>query len=115
MNWYVADKEYINYLKKYDSRVGHVEYVTQLKYNEVGNFRSFENEQEKTNYIYLLQKEKKIIDNLESVLTEKARKLYHKCQGNPDGKLSQRCCNFTLLEEKSKEYKKNEEQKNDRQ
>ena len=53
--------------------------------------------------------EKKIIDNLESVLTEKARKLYHKCQGNPDGKLSQRCCNFTLLEEKSKEYNKKEE------
>lgn len=180
MNWYVADKEYINYLTKYDSRVGYVEYgghlklhlgivlelesakyyvpissykskydkmsnsldfhkikdeetgfvyavlnlnnmipipdecVIQLKYNEVEKFRSFVNEKEKTNYIYLLQKEKKIIDNLESVLTEKARKLYHKSQENPDGKLSQRCCNFTLLEEKSKEYKKNEEQKNNR-
>ena len=31
MNWYVADKEYINYLKKYDSRVGYVEYGERLK------------------------------------------------------------------------------------
>ena len=31
MNWYVADKEYINYLTKYDSRVGYVEYGGHLK------------------------------------------------------------------------------------
>lgn len=31
MNWYVVDKKYINYL-------------TQLKYNQVESFRSFNNE-----------------------------------------------------------------------
>lgn len=32
--------------------------ITQLKYNQVGQFRSFRNEKEKNDYIYLLQKEK---------------------------------------------------------
>lgn len=31
MNWYVVDKEYINYLKQFDSRVGYVEYGERLK------------------------------------------------------------------------------------
>ena len=31
MNWYVADKGYINYLKKFDSRVGYVDYGDHLK------------------------------------------------------------------------------------
>ncbi len=33
--------------------------VTQFKYNTVNQFRSFKNEKEKNDYIYLLQKEKK--------------------------------------------------------
>lgn len=36
--------------------------ITQLKYNQVEYFRSFKNEKEKTDYIYLLQKEKLLID-----------------------------------------------------
>ena len=36
--------------------------ITQLKYNKIEEFRSFANEKEKTDYIYLLQKEKAIID-----------------------------------------------------
>ena len=32
--------------------------IKQLKYNQIENFRSFHNEKEKTDYIYLLQKEK---------------------------------------------------------
>ena len=129
MDWYIVDKEYINYLLQFDSKVGFVEYgeklklhvgilltvnrhnyyvpitsakpkhikmsnsldlhklkdsktgylysvlnlnnmipvpdncVTQLKYNEIEQFRLFKSEKEKTDYIYLLQKEKQIIDS----------------------------------------------------
>lgn len=31
MDWYVVNKEYINYLKQFDSRVGYVEYGERLK------------------------------------------------------------------------------------
>ena len=31
MNWYVVDKEYIDYLSQFDSRVGYVEYGERLK------------------------------------------------------------------------------------
>jgi len=81
-------------------------YVTQLKYNEVQNFRTFASEKEKTDYIYLLQKEKSIIDQLETTLTNKAMKLHEKVTANPDSSLAKRCCNFSLLQEKSLEYEK---------
>lgn len=45
--------------------------LTQLKYNHVENFRSFSNEKEKTNYVYLLQKEKSLIDNVQEILKTK--------------------------------------------
>ncbi len=38
--------------------------LTQLKYNQIEIFRSFSNEKEKTDYIYLLQKEKFLINNV---------------------------------------------------
>ena len=141
MNWYVVDKKYVEYLSKYDSHVGYVEYgerlklhigiilkiednqyyvpissakskhkkmsnsldfhkiqdeetgfiyavlninnmipvpdecLTQVKYNEIENFRAFKSEKEKTDYIYLLQKETYLIDKLEMVLCNKAKKL----------------------------------------
>ena len=31
MDWYIVDKEYINYLKQFESRVGYVEYGERLK------------------------------------------------------------------------------------
>ena len=31
MDWYVVDKNYINYLTQFDSRVGYVEYGERLK------------------------------------------------------------------------------------
>ena len=170
MNWYVADKAYINYLSSFDYRVGYVEYkersklyvgvlftigdfyyyvpvssakpkhqkmsnsldfhklqdksneylyavlninnmipipnqfIKQLKYDEVENFRSFRNEKEKTDYIYLLQKEKALIDNVQMTLQSKATKLYQKCKEKPDSSLSKRCCNFQMLEEKCRQY-----------
>ncbi len=170
MNWYVIDKNYINYLLKVDKRVDYVEYggrlkfhvgilvtvnhlnyyvpissektkhhnmsnsidfhklideatgelyavinnmipvldfcITQLKYDKIANFRTFLNEKEKTYYIYLLQKEKLIIDKIALILQSKAQKLYQKCLDKPYSSLAARCCNFLLLEEKCKYYNK---------
>lgn len=170
MDWYIVDKEYINYLKQFDPRVGYVEYgerlklhvgilltvgefnyyvpissakpkhqrmsnsldfhklqdettgylyavlninnmipvpkscITQLKYNQIQNFRSFNNEKERIDYIYLLQKEKALIDNVQTTIQSKAEKLYKKCCSNPHTSLAARCCSFHLLEEKCSSY-----------
>ena len=78
--------------------------ITQLKYNQIENFRSFSNEKEKTDYIYLLQKEKALIDDVQDTLQNKAIKLYQKCITKPDSSLAARCCNFKKLEEKCNSY-----------
>lgn len=170
MNWYVVDKAYINYLSKFDPRIGYVDYggrlklhigilftienfhyyvpissakqkhqkmsnsldfhklqdkttgftyavlninnmipvpdscIFQVKYNTIERFRIFNSEKERTNYIYLLQKEKSIIDSLETILQNKAQKLYCKYILNPHSSLAARCCNFSLLEEKCNSY-----------
>lgn len=80
--------------------------ITQLKYNQIERFRSFSNEKEKNDYIYLLQKEKAILDSIQSTLQRKAEKLYVKCLHIPNSSLASRCCNFKLLEEKSCLYSK---------
>ena len=80
--------------------------LTQLKYNQIERFRSFKNEKEKTDYIYLLQKEKVLIDNVQDSLQTRAQKLYQKCIDMPESSLAARCCNFKLLEEKCQEYLK---------
>ena len=170
MNWYIVDRKYINYLIRFDSHVGYVEYgkrlklhvgilltvgnfhyyvpissakpkhqkmsnsldfhklqdesagylyavlninnmipvpdhcLTQLKYNQVEKYRTFSNEREKTNYIYLLQKEKALIDNVQDILQRKAIKLYQKCIDKPNSSLAARCCDFKMLEEKCSLY-----------
>ena len=78
--------------------------ITQLKYNHLEEFRSFKNEQEKTDYIYLLQKEKALIDKFQDILQNKALKLYQRCTSNPNSSLASRCCNFKMLEEKCINY-----------
>lgn len=78
--------------------------LTQLKYNQVESFRSFRNEKEKTDYIYLLQKEKALIDSIQETLQNKASKLYQKCVAKPDSSLAARCCDFKMLEEKCSTY-----------
>ena len=47
--------------------------LTQLKYTNVSDYRSFSSDKERTNYIYLLQKEKRILDEIqeEKALTYK--------------------------------------------
>jgi protein AbiQ len=169
MDWYVVDKGYIEYIRKFDHKVGKVdykdrlklhvgvlievgaskfyvplsspkakhrtmknsldfqkledgdgnlyavininnmipvpdEYLQKLKYNEIQHFRIFKSEKEKTDYIYLLQKEKRILDTLSETIKNKAQKLYVKVNNNPTSSLAMRCCNFTLLQEKSNDY-----------
>ena len=79
--------------------------LTQLKYDQIHDFRVFHSEKQKTDYIYLLQKEKRLIDDLEDSLKRKAEKLYDKCSRFPESALAARCCNFRLLEEKANLYK----------
>ena len=78
--------------------------LTQLKYNQIENFRSFNSEKEKNDYIYLLQKEKALIDHIQQTLQNKALKLYQKCMAKPGSSLATRCCNFKMLEEKCNSY-----------
>lgn len=78
--------------------------ITQLKYNQIAHFRSFKSEKEQTDYIYLLQKEKALIDRVQDTLQSKALKLYQKCTAKPDSSLASRCCNFKMLEEKFASY-----------
>ena len=78
--------------------------LTQLKYNQVESFRSFSNEKKITDYVYLLQKEKALIDNVQDTLQNKALKLYQKCIAKPDSSLAARCWNFKTLEEKYSSY-----------
>ncbi len=75
--------------------------LKQLKYNQIEDYRLFSCQKEKTDYIYLLQKEKQLIDSVQNILQNKAKKLYKKCKENPYSSLALRCCNFSLLEEKS--------------
>jgi len=164
MNWYVVEKNYVQYLMQFDSKIGYIDYgsrlklylgiilevwnffyyvpissakekhknmknsldfqkiqdentlyavlnlnnmipvpnfcIQQVKYNQIENFRSFNSEIERTDYIYLLQKEKILIDAMEESIKNKAQKLYQKCIENPASKLAARCCNFRLLEKK---------------
>ena len=78
--------------------------LTQLKYNQVESFRSFSNEKKITDYVYLLQKEKALIDNVQDTLQNKALKLYQKCIAKPDFSLAATCWNFKMLEEKYSSY-----------
>ena len=170
MNWYVVDKDYIQYLMQFDKHVGYIEYggriklhvgivltighynyyvpisspkqkhykmansldfhklkdnitgkiyavlninnmipvpndcLEQLKYNNIEAFREFGTEKEKTDYIYLLQKEKALIDDVQNILMCKATKLYEKCVRKPNSVLAARCCDFKMLEEKCRLY-----------
>ena len=170
MNWYLVSKKYIEFLKKYDNKVGNVDYgdnikpylgivlevnnikyyvpvsspkakhmnmknnidflkiedegrllaiininnmipvpnicLTQLKYRDIANYRFFKNKNEVMNYVYLLQLEKKWIDNNENRIIDNACKLYNKCLKYPYSSLVSRCCKFKLLEIKCLEWEK---------
>lgn len=168
MKWYALNKEYVNYLKRYDCIVPDIEYtgrlkcflgvvlkgdngidyfapltsykpkfttmkndidffkivgtqgkiygaidinnmlpVSQSEYTEITlynlpTFREFNNKREIKYYWKLLETELSCIN--EEVLLDNAEKLYRFVMQYPNSPLAQRCCNFSLLEEKCIEY-----------
>ena len=171
LKWYVANKEYVNYLRKFDSRVENINYdkklkpyigilitinefdyyvpissakekhykikegmdfikikqdekiigvlnlnnmipissdnIKELKYKEIEKYRTFSNDKEKLLYISFLNFELNLINKKMGKIKKNAIKLYMEKTNNPNSKLSKRCCNFKLLEQKSKIYIKN--------
>lgn len=170
LKWYVADKDYINYLKKYDDKVENIDYckklkpyigiliningfnyyvpissakekhynikedidfikimeddrilgvlnlnnmipisdenISSLKYSQIEKYRSFGSEREKNLYISFLNFELSLINQKINKIQKSALKLYNEKLNNPASKISQRCCNFKLLEKKCTEYTK---------
>lgn len=83
------------------------ENISVLKYSEIEHYRKFTSENEKNLYIAFLNKELKLINNRLDKIRKSAVKLYKEKSNNPKSRISRRCCNFKLLEEKSKLYKTN--------
>ncbi len=172
LKWYIVDKDYVNYLRKYDNKVENIDYanklkpyigilvtindinyyvpissakekhykikegmdfvkiqednrivgvlnlnnmipildnnVTELKYKDIENYREFNSDKERKLYISFLSFELDLINAKIEKIRKNALKLYNEKENNPNSKLSKRCCNFKLLEEKCREYKKEE-------
>lgn len=168
LKWYIVDKEYVNYLQKFDKRVENIDYnakikpylgilitinefnyyvpisstkekhykikegmdfikimqddriigvlnlnnmipildtnVKALKYRDIENYRDFANSKEKTLYISFLSFELGLINDKIEKIKKNAVKLYNEKINNPNSNVSKRCCDFKLLEEKSKLY-----------
>lgn len=78
--------------------------ITQLKYNQIENYRSFKNEKEK-NRLYLSSPKGKSPDRQSSGhLTRQGPEIIQKCTAKPDSSLASRCCNFKMLEGKCASY-----------
>ena len=170
LKWYIANKEYVNYLKEFDSKVENINYdkklkpyigilitinefgyyvpissakekhykikkdmdfikikqndkiigvlnlnnmipisadnVKELKYKDIEQYRDFSSDKEKSLYISFLNFELDLINNKMEKIKKNAMKLYKEKINNPNSNLSKRCCDFKLLEEKSKLYNK---------
>lgn len=171
LKWYVVNKEYVNYLKKYDNKVENITYneklkpyigilinindfnyyvpissvkekhykmkegmdfikivqdnkimgvlninnmipildnnIKLLKYSEIEKYRVFLSEEEKKKYISLLSFELNLINAKLNKIKRSALKLYNEKNNNPSSKISKRCCDFKLLEEKCLAYYNN--------
>ncbi len=172
LKWYIVDKDYVNYLRKYDNKVENIDYadklkpyigilitineinyyvpisstkekhykikegmdfvkilkdkrtigvlnlnnmipildnnVIELKYKDIENYREFNCDKERKLYISFLSFELNLINSQIEKIRKNALKLYNEKENNPNSNLSKRCCNFKLLEEKCREYKKEE-------
>lgn len=82
------------------------EFVTLLNYAEINQYRTFNSLQKLNDYVYLLQIEHRLINNIEYILKQKALKLYETRLKYPNSKIANRCCDFQLLQEKSNLYSK---------
>lgn len=81
------------------------ENVRILKYKEINEYRKFKNDKEKHQYISFLSFELGLINDKIEKIKSNAEELYNEKINRPNSKLSKRCCDFRLLEEKCKEYK----------
>ena len=80
--------------------------VELLDYKRISRYIIFKNQTEKLKYIALLRKELLIINNRKKEIFERAKKLYEIKINSPKSKIAKRCCNFKLLERKSKSFNK---------
>lgn len=83
--------------------------VRLLKYKEIDEYRKFKDDRERNLYISLLSMELGLINDKIEKIRLNAIKLYNEKINKPNSKISKRCCNFKLLEEKCKKYKRDEE------
>lgn len=169
LKWYVVNKEYVDYLRKYDDKVEKIDYDTRLKpyigilikidkfnyyvpissvkekhykikegmdfikiiqkdkilgvlninnmipildnhvkilkYKDIQDYREFKSDNEKRLYISFLSLELDLINDKMDKIKKSALKLYNEKINNPTSNISKRCCDFKLLEEKSRLYK----------
>ncbi|MCI9063581.1 MAG: type III toxin-antitoxin system ToxN/AbiQ family toxin [Clostridia bacterium] len=170
LKWYIANKDYVKYLKEYDNKVEDIDYGSKLKpyigiiieinkfnyyvpissvkekhynikedmdfikimkddkilgvlnlnnmipisnrnvslleYRDIEKYRDFSSEKEKNLYVSFLNFELRLINQKAEKIRKSALKLYREKSNNPSSKISKRCCDFKLLEEKSELYKK---------
>ncbi len=107
-------KENLDFIKLYDGKeiiaVVNLNYMfpvhksklIEVEYKNIENFRTFENNSKKNNYIVLLKKEMKEIRSRK--VNDKAVALYKRKYDYPKDRVSLRCFDFKLLEQKCIEY-----------
>ena len=81
--------------------VSELEYI---EYADIGNYRSFKDEFEKSRYIHILRKELQIINRRDIDIA--AKLVYDNKYLYPESKLAKRCVDFRMLENLAEKYKK---------
>lgn len=80
------------------------ENVTKVNYSCIEEFRKFNSEVDRKQYIYFLQMELSYLRGKAAIIEKKASKLYEEKQRNPNSRIAKRTCDFDKLEEKCIEY-----------
>ena len=80
--------------------------VKNLKYSEIEKYINFKTNKEKSLYISLLNMELELINSRIEKIKANAFKLYNEKTNRTNSKISKRCCDFKVLEEKCRKYKR---------
>ena len=80
--------------------------VTPFVKKDIGTYRTFKSEEEKSKYIDLLDSEIKMINTMN--LSDAAKDLYEKKYAFPESKVAQRCLDYKALEAHAKKWKSEE-------
>ena len=97
IGFYTIDTDYCDYLRKFDSKVP---YTMDSKQTRLYHLQRTYNIQA---YGNLLQNQLTWCNLNKSLIISKAEKLYYSIINNKC-KIAQRCCDFSLLEQKCQEY-----------